>query len=131
MAKVRSIEVDVEDSEEEIDTFDSAIFIDTPVPAINRSVSTRKSPYMACICQRTLAHLCPDTGAESNLVSSRFAHTHTHTHTRARTHTHTHTHTRTHTHTHTHARAYTHTQTHINTRTHTNKHTLYILYFYL
>ena len=75
--RVRS--VDVEDEEignddiEEVETDDNHCFIDEPRPAIHRRVTTRRSPYLKCYIGHFLVWVCLDSGAESSLISQRFA----------------------------------------------------------
>ena len=78
-SRVRS--VDVEDHEEignnddieEVETDDNHCFIDEPRPAIHRRVTTRRSPYLKCYIGHFLVWVCLDSGAESSLISQRFA----------------------------------------------------------
>ena len=80
-SRIRQVDsFDVEtDDEEENPCYQSASneqipsddpFIDTPV---NRRVTTRPSPHLQCFYQHYPAMVCIDTGAESNLVSEKFA----------------------------------------------------------
>ena len=63
-------EVEYDDA---LDTQDNGIFIDNPAPAVQRRVITRKSPYMNVFYNEVPTRLCLDSGAESNLMSKRFA----------------------------------------------------------
>ena len=57
-----------------IDSNSSNPYIDTPsVPVVSRRVTTTQSPHMKCFFQHYPAVVCIDTGAESNLVSEKFA----------------------------------------------------------
>ena len=60
-------------NEDTLDTRDNAIFVDNPAPSIQRRVLTRKSPYMNVFYNEIPVRLCLDSGAESNLMSHRFA----------------------------------------------------------
>ena len=78
--RVRVVEVDdegreIEDEElnEEDNTEDNHCFIDEPRPAIHRRVTTRKSPYLKCFVGHFMVWVCLDSGAESSLISKRFA----------------------------------------------------------
>ena len=59
--------------EDQLDTHDNSNFIDNPSPVVNRRVTTRKSPYMNCFYNEIPARICLDSGAESNMMSQRFA----------------------------------------------------------
>lgn len=75
-AKIRNIEVDSDEEdydEEVIDTRDCPALIDNPVQSITRRVRTRKSPFLNCMYLHFPARVCLDSGAESNLISYRFA----------------------------------------------------------
>ena len=76
-SKIRNIEaVDPEeedDYQDELDTEDNSNFIDNPAPAVQRRVTTRKSPYINCFYLEIPARVCLDSGAESNMMSHRFA----------------------------------------------------------
>ena len=62
-----------EEGDDDLETEDNSAFIDNPAPAVQRRVKTRKSPYMNCFYNEIPVVLCLDSGAESNLVSRRFA----------------------------------------------------------
>ena len=51
---------------------DNDPFFDEPPVSINQ-VSSRKSPHLSCFYQHCPALICIDTGAESNLISEKFA----------------------------------------------------------
>ena len=76
MSKVRFVETDEEvddnDGDMDDDTCDNSLFVDAPVPTFRR-VSTRKFPMMDCFYKHFPVRLCLDSGAESSLVSERFA----------------------------------------------------------
>ena len=75
-AKIRLLQLDDDDEldgDEDVDTQDCPALIDNPPPAVTRRVRTRKSPYLTCMLREMPVRLCLDTGAESNLVSNRFA----------------------------------------------------------
>ena len=75
-SKIRNIEVDSDEEdfdEEVIDTRDCSALIDDPIQAITRRVRTRKSPFLNCMYLHFPARVCLDSGAESNLISYRFA----------------------------------------------------------
>ena len=69
--RIRFVEIeedeDVEDSTAE--TANNSCFIDAPV----RRVTTRRSPHLKCFVMQFPVFVCLDTGAESNLMSRRFA----------------------------------------------------------
>ena len=66
-------EFDDYDGEDRLDTRDNSNSIDNPAPAVQRRVITRKSPYMNVFYNEIPTRLCLDSGAESNLMSERFA----------------------------------------------------------
>ena len=73
--RVRLVEVgdevvDQDYDEDEVDTADNSCFIDPPAA---RRVTTRKSPHLKCFYAEFPICVCLDTGAESNLISHRFA----------------------------------------------------------
>ena len=74
--RIRFVEVFEEDQVEEdvetevLDTVDNACFMDAP-PI--RRVTTRRSPHLKCFLFQFPVFICLDTGAESNLMSRRFA----------------------------------------------------------
>ena len=80
--RIRCIDVtDNQDEEEETDVYlthpqhesntaENSCFMDAP-PI--RRVSTRRSPYLKCFLLQFPVFVCLDTGAESNLISKRFA----------------------------------------------------------
>ena len=77
--RVRLVEIGDEDDEiqedydaDEVNTADNSCFIDTPA-AIQRRVTTRKSPHLKCFYAQFPICVCLDTGAESNLISQRLA----------------------------------------------------------
>ena len=82
-ARIRGVEaIDGEDAEvdyhedsyeDNLDTQDNTNFIDNPAPSIQRRVLTRRSPYMNVFYNEIPVRLCLDSGAESNLMSHRFA----------------------------------------------------------
>ena len=79
--RIRFVEVcdddNDDDDEQEVETdktvrfstADNPCFIDTPI----RRVTTRKSPHLKCFLFQFPVFICLDTGAESNLMSKRFA----------------------------------------------------------
>ena len=74
--QVRSVEVNDEDEDldgYEEETEGNLCFVDEPPPAIQRRVTTRKSPYLKCFIGHILVLVCLDSGAESSLISKRFA----------------------------------------------------------
>ena len=75
--RIRFVEVDEEEGDElvpdQIDTEECTALIDAPPASITRRVQTRKSPILNCMYKHFPVRLCLDTGAESNLVSNRFA----------------------------------------------------------
>ena len=80
MSRIRSVEVDgyeveeqVDEDEDEIDTLECPALIDAPVRSVTRRVRTRKSPFLSCMYRQFPARVCLDSGAESNLMSHRFA----------------------------------------------------------
>ena len=85
MSRVRQIEVDDLDYEIDEDNYDdddtnhpdtdeNSPYIDTPNnSSTSRRVTTRPSPHLKCFYQHYPALVCIDTGAESNLVSEKFA----------------------------------------------------------
>ena len=80
MLKFRKLELLEEDDNDEIpeetesfDTIDSPLFIDKPAPVVSRRVTTRRSPYINCFYLHIPARICLDTGAESSLISERYA----------------------------------------------------------
>ena len=58
---------------EHVDTEECTALIDAPPASITRRVQTRKSPILNCMYKHFPVRLCLDTGAESNLVSKRYA----------------------------------------------------------
>ena len=76
-SKIRNIETvdteDLDDYQDELDTEDNNNFIDNPSPAVQRRVTTRKSPYINCFYMEIPCRVCLDSGAESNMMSHRFA----------------------------------------------------------
>ena len=54
------------------DTTENSCFIDPPA-AIQRRVTTRRSPHLKCFLDHFPVLVCLDTGAESSLMSKRFA----------------------------------------------------------
>ena len=77
LSRIRFVEVDEEEGDElvpdQIDTEECTALIDAPPASITRRVQTRKSPILNCMYKHFPVRLCLDTGAESNLVSNRFA----------------------------------------------------------
>ena len=74
--QVRSVEVNDEDEYEDgydEETEGNLCFVDEPPPAIQRRVTTRKSPHLKCFIDHFLVLVCLDSGAESSLISKRFA----------------------------------------------------------
>ncbi len=78
VSKVRIVDVDSDEEEgyaeeesEAVDTLECSALIDRP--AVTRRVVTRKSPYLCCVYRQITVRICLDTGAESNLMSNRFA----------------------------------------------------------
>ena len=71
--KVRTVEIDYDEYDENIDTVDNSLFVDNPAPSVNRRVTTRRSPYLNCFYGHFPVVMCLDTGAESSLISERFA----------------------------------------------------------
>ncbi len=72
--RIRFVEVfddgeEEEEAVEELETTNNACFIDAPI----RRVTTRKSPHLKCFLFQFPVLVCLDTGAESNLMSRRFA----------------------------------------------------------
>ena len=59
--------------EDQLETDQNSNFIDNPSPAVHRRVTTRKAPYINCFYQEIPARVCLDSGAESNMMSKRFA----------------------------------------------------------
>lgn len=77
-ARVRYVDVDEEeevgdDTVDEVETDDNRCFIDEPPPVIHRRVTTRRSPYLKCYIEHVVVWVCLDSGAESSLISRRFA----------------------------------------------------------
>ena len=77
LSKIRYVEVDEEEDGElgieHVDTEECSALIDAPPASITRRVQTRKSPILNCMYKHFPVRLCLDTGAESNLVSKRYA----------------------------------------------------------
>ena len=73
--RIRSVDIDDLDDQEEVQrtdiTEDNCLFVDAP--SIQRRVMTRKSPHLNCFYGQFPMVVCLDTGAESSLVSKRFA----------------------------------------------------------
>ena len=77
--RVRAVEVeDLEDAgnlddheEYEDNTADNSLFIDNP--SVQRRVITRRSPFLKCFHGHILVSVCLDSGAESSMISERFA----------------------------------------------------------
>ena len=69
------VEDEEEDDEEyvECDTADNSCFIDNLPTPIQRRVTTRKSPYLKCFYNTHPVSVCLDSGAESSMISNRFA----------------------------------------------------------
>ena len=74
-SRIRQIDTEEAAAEEDdlVDTIDNSLFIDNPSPAVHRRVVTKKSPHMNCFYNHYPAEVCIDTGAESSLISERFA----------------------------------------------------------
>ena len=76
-SRIRYVEVDEEEGGEldleHVDTEECTALIDAPPASITRRVQTRKSPILNCMYKHFPVRLCLDTGAESNLVSKRYA----------------------------------------------------------
>ena len=62
-------DLDFEDYED--NTADNSLFIDTP--SVQRRVITRRSPFLKCFYGHVLVSVCLDSGAESSMMSERFA----------------------------------------------------------
>ena len=77
LSRIRYVEVDEEEdgdlNHEHVDTEECTALIDAPPASITRRVQTRKSPILNCMYKHFPVRLCLDTGAESNLVSNRYA----------------------------------------------------------
>ena len=77
--RVRLVEVDEDGNEEPLEPYEEEetagnnAFIDAPVPAMHRRVITRKSPHLKCFINHYPVLVCLDSGAESSLMSKRFA----------------------------------------------------------
>ena len=77
--RVRLVEVDENGNEEPLEPYEedetdgNNCFIDEPAPAIQRRVTTRKSPHLKCFINHLPVLVCLDSGAESSLMSKRFA----------------------------------------------------------
>ena len=56
-----------------METTRNTLFVDNPLPSVHRRVTTRRSPYLNCFYAHFPVRVCLDTGAESSLVSERFA----------------------------------------------------------
>lgn len=63
--------VDIGEMEENEEALEDNLFMDQP--SVQRRVSTRKSPFLNCFIGQCPALVCLDTGAESSLISQRFA----------------------------------------------------------
>ena len=72
LSKVRTVDIESEE-DVDVDTEDNSNFIDNPVTSVHRRVTTRRSPYLSCFHGHYPVTMCLDTGAESSLVSERFA----------------------------------------------------------
>ena len=72
LSKVRTVDIESE-GDDDVDTEDNGNFIDNPVTSVHRRVTTRRSPYLNCFNGHFPVTMCLDTGAESSLVSERFA----------------------------------------------------------
>ena len=77
--RIRFVDTEVEEEDNACEsdgdaTCDNELFVDAPTPAtLHRRVSTRKSPMINCYYKQFPARMCIDSGAESSLVSERFA----------------------------------------------------------
>ena len=77
LSRIRNIDVEEDDDVDEtfeVDTEDCPALIDKPSHSIMRRVRTRKSPFLSCMYRHFPARVCLDSGAESNLMSQRYAH---------------------------------------------------------
>ena len=81
LSRIRCVEVDgyevaeeADDDDDVVDTLECPALIDTPVRSVTRRVKTRRSPFLSCMYRHFPARVCLDSGAESNFMSHRYAH---------------------------------------------------------
>ena len=67
------MEEPLEPYDDEEETAGNNCFIDEPAPSVHRRVTTRRSPHLKCFFNHFPVLVCLDCGAESSLMSKRFA----------------------------------------------------------